>query len=44
MNTVAIPLSAYAGVDLTSIQSVTLAFPPNTKGTLIIDNIEWFKE
>ncbi len=44
MNTVAVPLSAYIGVDKSDIRSVILAFPPNTKGTLIIDNLEWFKE
>ncbi len=44
MNTVAIPLSAFAGVDKTDVRSVVLAFPPFTKGTLMVDNVEWFKE
>lgn len=43
MNTVAIPLSAFT-TDKTDVRTVVLAFPPNTKGTLMIDNLEWFKD
>ena len=42
--TVAVPLSAYSGIDKTGIETVYLAFPAGSKGTLLIDNLEWFRE
>jgi pimeloyl-ACP methyl ester carboxylesterase len=44
MNTVAIPLSAFSGIDKSNIRAVILAFPGGTTGTLLIDNLEWFKD
>lgn len=44
MNTLRIPLTAFASIDKTAIEAVYLAFPAGTQGTLLIDNVEWFKE
>jgi pimeloyl-ACP methyl ester carboxylesterase len=44
MNTVAVPLTAFSGIDKSTIQTVLLAFPAGSQGTLIIDSLEWFKE
>jgi pimeloyl-ACP methyl ester carboxylesterase len=44
MNTVAVPLSAFSGINKTNITAVYLAFPAGSKGTLIIDSLEWFRE
>jgi hypothetical protein len=44
MNTVAIPLSSFSGVDKSNIRAVILAFPSGSTGTLLVDNLEWFKD
>jgi hypothetical protein len=44
MNTVAAPLSAFSGINKTNIKAVYLAFPAGSKGTLLIDSLEWFRE
>jgi pimeloyl-ACP methyl ester carboxylesterase len=44
MNTVAVPLSAFSGIDKSNIETVLLAFPAGSQGTLMIDNLEWLKE
>lgn len=43
MNTVAVPLTAFSGVDKANIRGVLIAFPAGSRGTLLLDNIEWFK-
>lgn len=44
MNTVSIPLSAYSDIQKNHIEAVYLAFPAGSKGTLLIDSLEWFRE
>jgi hypothetical protein len=44
MNTIAVPLAAYSGLNKSAIEAVYLAFPAGSKGTLLIDSVEWFRE
>lgn len=44
MQTVVIPLDEFTGVNLSQLQMVYLSFNPNTKGTLIMDNIEFIRQ
>lgn len=44
MSTFAVPLSSFSNVDKTRIEAVYLAFPGDTKGTLMIDSLEWFRD
>jgi dienelactone hydrolase len=43
MNTISIPLTAFHGINKGNIMGVLLAFPSGSQGTLMIDNVEWFK-
>jgi pimeloyl-ACP methyl ester carboxylesterase len=44
MGTIKIPLSSFGGINKGAIEEVLLAFPDGTRGTLLIDSLEWFKE
>lgn len=44
MNTLKIPLTAFHSIDKSDIRAVYLAFPAGTKGTLLMDGLEWFRE
>ncbi|MCW8879516.1 MAG: alpha/beta hydrolase [Kangiellaceae bacterium] len=44
MNTIAIPLSEFNGLDMSDIRRVYFAFYPNSSGTVILDNIEWLRD
>jgi hypothetical protein len=44
MSTFAERLSGFSGIDKTNIVGVYLAFPANTQGTLMVDNLEWFRD
>jgi hypothetical protein len=44
MATVQIPLTSFSNINKGAIQTVLLAFPAGTQGTLLIDSVEWFKE
>ncbi len=43
MNTLKIPLSRYSELDRSNIISVFLIFPDNTKGTILLDDLQWIK-
>ncbi len=43
MGSVVIPLSRYQDIDLSNVEQVVFAFDQNTQGSIIIDNIEWFR-
>ena len=44
MATFAERLTGFSGIDKSNIKAVYLAFPANTRGTLIIDSLEWWKD
>jgi hypothetical protein len=44
MNTLSIPLAAFSNIDKSRIEAVYVAFPAGSRGTLLIDSVEWFKE
>lgn len=44
MSTIYVPLSAFSGLNKSKVQKVIIAFPAGTKGTLLVDNLEWVKE
>jgi dienelactone hydrolase len=44
MSTFAVTLSSFSGIDKTKVESIYLAFPGGTQGTLIVDSFEWFKD
>ena len=43
MNTISVPLSSFSRINKDNIEAFILAFPKGTKGTLMIDSLEWFR-
>ena len=44
MATIAVPMSEFSSLDTSDIRAVFFAFLPNTQGTALIDNLEWFRD
>jgi hypothetical protein len=44
MNTIAVPLGAYTSVNRHDIKRIFFTVQPNTRGTVLIDNIEFWKD
>ena len=44
MNTIAVPLEEFLGLDRQNIEAIVLLFPPKSQGTLMVDSLEWFKK
>jgi hypothetical protein len=44
MSTFAERLTGFSGIDKSNLESVLLAFPQGSQGTLLIDSLEWFRD
>lgn len=44
MKTISISLNRFQGINRADIRNVIFNLPSNSKGTLIVDNIEWFRD
>ena len=42
MNTISVPLNEFPGLNLSNVRAVYFAFFPNTHGSIMLDNIEWW--
>ena len=43
MSTISMDLPAFEGVDRSNVEAVVFVFPSNTKGTLMLDSLEWHR-
>ncbi len=44
MQTIVIPLEDFAGVDLEQVNEIFISFAPGTKGSIILDNLEFIRD